>query len=83
MSIKPFFEKLQTFKQIQELKDKFKSYPTVTEQRIYGKSEKYEVPIHEISIWIENGWKFDEVQNKMYKKGRESVNVQQSKVNHL
>ena len=76
MSIKPFFEKLETFKQIQELKDKFKFYPTVTEQRIYGKSEKYEVPIHEIPIWIENGWKFDEVQNKMYKKGRESVNVQ-------
>ncbi len=42
---------------------------------------KYEVPLHEIPIWIENGWKFDEVQNKMYKKGRESVNVQQSKVN--
>jgi len=44
-------------------------------------TNKYEVPIHEISIWIENGWKFDEVQNKMYKKGRESVNVQISKVN--
>lgn len=44
-------------------------------------ANKYEVPIHEISIWIENVWKFDEVQNKMYKKGRESVNVQISKVN--
>ena len=44
-------------------------------------TNKYEVPIHEIPIWIENGWKFDEQQNKMYRKGRESVNVQQSKVN--
>ena len=44
-------------------------------------TNKYEVPIHEISIWIENGWTFNESENKMQRKGRESVNVQQSKVN--
>lgn len=45
--------------------------------------EKYEVPISEIPIWIENGWDFNEFENKMQRKGRESVNVQQSKkINH-
>lgn len=45
--------------------------------------EKYEVPIHEIQIWIENGWTYNELENKMQRKGRESVNVQKSKVNQL
>lgn len=45
--------------------------------------EKYEVPITDIPYWIENGWKFNKSENKMERKGRESVNVQQSKVNQL
>jgi hypothetical protein len=44
-------------------------------------TDKYELPLSEIPYWIENGWKFDEVQNKMYRKGREPVNVQQFKTN--
>jgi hypothetical protein len=59
----------QRFYQTMKLSEVIKDFVT----------EKYEVPIHEIPIWIENGWKFDEAQNKMHRKGRESVNVQQSK----
>lgn len=46
-------------------------------------TEKYEVPQSDIPYWIENGWSYNESENKMYRKGRESVNVQQSKVNQL
>ena len=44
-------------------------------------TNKYEVPISDIPYWIENGWTFNESENKMQRKGRESVNVQQSKLN--
>jgi hypothetical protein len=46
-------------------------------------TDKYELPLSEIPYWIENGWKFDEMQSIMYKKGREAVNVQQFKTNQL
>jgi len=79
MSINPFHQKLEQFKK-ERFKENFKPVTTVSQMRAYGKAEEdYQVPIHEIPIWIENGWKFDEAQNKMYRKGRESVNVQQSK----
>lgn len=45
------------------------------------KEEPFQVPLSEIPYWIENGWKYDENQNKMYRKGREPVNVQQFKTN--
>jgi len=38
---------------------------------------EYEVPQNEIKYWIENGWTFNESENKMQRKGRESVNVKQ------
>jgi hypothetical protein len=43
------------------------------------KEEPFQVPLVDIEYWIENGWKYDEEQNKMYRKGREAVNVQQFK----
>lgn len=80
MSIRPFSKKIEDFKSLSSVRKSSLDYKK-NELMIYGKSDFYEVPLQEIPIWIENGWKFDDVQNKMYKKGRESVNVQQSKVN--
>jgi hypothetical protein len=83
MSINPFYQKLDQFKKAR-FQDNLKLVTTVSQMRTYGKAEKeYQVPIHEIPIWIDNGWKFNEQENKMYRKGRESVNVQQSKANQL
>lgn len=63
----------QRFCQPMKLSDIIKDFVT----------EKYEVPIHEVPIWIENGWKYDEIQNRMHRKGRESVKVQLLKANKL
>jgi hypothetical protein len=47
------------------------------------KEQPFEVPLFEVQFWIENGWKLDEEQNKMFRKGREAVNVQQFKTMQL
>jgi len=79
MSVKPFIEKLVQFKKQQE---NVKVQTVVSKASNYCKSkEDYEVPVVEIGLWIENGWKYNEFDNKMYRKGREAVNVQQSKKN--
>ena len=78
MRIKTFKERLEIFKKDMYLKETFNN-----DFKIYGKSEDYEVPINEIPYWIENGWTFNKSENKMERKGRESVNVQQLKVNQL
>lgn len=47
------------------------------------KEQPFEVPLFDVQYWIENGWKYDKEHNKMYRKGREEVNVQQFKTMQL
>lgn len=77
MSIKPFSKKIEDFKSLSSVRKKSLDYKK-NELRIYGKADFYEVKVHEIPIWVENGWKLDDKKKIMHRKGRESVNIQQS-----
>lgn len=49
--------------------NKFQNEPTITELR--EKNNEYRVPFSEISIWEENGWKFNAEKWQMERRNEE------------